>query len=174
MLISTCRDSPCGIKRVTDFVSSCPPSSRNQKLRSFQLRLFHKSTGTVLSFCSGVSAVGVSADWMVITVLIMTGETCVRHQGHKTLAYLHNPDSHTSMSEMSHLFQEIGRNEQVSNWGPRGQYCLGYPRNRRHLVFVTIQEWTSLLLHRCGWIGIPSNRAQVAAKPQVEWAYRPR
>lgn len=80
MQLNTCNDSPCGISGASDFVSSSPSSSRNQSLSSFQLRFSHRSTGTGLSSSSGVSAVGVSADWMVITVLMMIGDTWAEGQ----------------------------------------------------------------------------------------------
>jgi len=75
MQLNTFNDSPCGISGTIDFMSSSPSSSKNQCLSSFQLRFCHKSTGTGLSSSSGVSALGVSADWIVITVLMMIGDT---------------------------------------------------------------------------------------------------
>lgn len=78
MQLHTCSDSPCGISGASDAVSSSPSSSRNQSLSSFQPRFSHRSTGTGLSSSSGVSAVGDSADCMVITVLMMIGDTWVK------------------------------------------------------------------------------------------------
>lgn len=81
MQLNTCNDSPCGINGASDAVSSSPSSSRNQSFKCFQPCFSHRSTGTGLSSSSGVSAVGVSADWMVITVLMMIGDTWVeRHK----------------------------------------------------------------------------------------------
>lgn len=78
MQLNTCSDSPCGISGASDAVSSSPSSSRNQSLSSFQPRFSHRSTGMGLSSSSGVSAVGDSADCMVITVLMMIGDTWVK------------------------------------------------------------------------------------------------
>lgn len=72
---STFNDSPWGISWVSDFMSSSPFSSKNHNFSSFQPRFSHRSTGTGLSCSWGVSTVGVRADWMVITVLMMTGDT---------------------------------------------------------------------------------------------------
>lgn len=73
---NTFNDSPCGFSGISDLVTSSPSSSKNQNLSSFQPCFSHRSPETGLSSSSGVSAVGVSADWIVITVLMMIGETC--------------------------------------------------------------------------------------------------
>ncbi len=69
------RDSPWGTSGMTDWVTFSSSSSRNQSFRSCRLRRSHRSCGTGLSSSSGVSATGLSADWMVITVFMMMGDT---------------------------------------------------------------------------------------------------